>query len=506
MERMQRYFSARNFNFEPQEPDLLLWVNMIPNKSKNNKLNKTNKTNKTIKHKKTGVKNNNKTHPLRRELRVSAPAVAGFINHAQKPKMVWTTKDACVIEHTELFDTIAKSSTVETASGYRINPGAIGTFPWLASVARNFESYEFEKLSFIFETVTSTNQTGDVHLCIDYDSADAAPVDILEMAANATYANGPVWSTVPIRVDFVPSNIVPSGKKFVSGVDSVSPTTDAGRFYVRTGVSGSGGNAGRLTVQYRVKLIAPKFDTGDEAPASIEFAATPPISTVLPFGTSATVINNNIVRDAGNRLTFYATGRYLLSYFSDSGTSLTTGYSISGTDLSISPIESIINGAATALAITFEVTVSAVGAYLLMTLGSGNYAQSTVNVGKYAEYYTPLLPAASNLSKFFTKEESIPGQIRKYTIRDNKVESMTIERAPPKNYLVDNRGVRRTFYLPKPAPEQLWLQSLELSDRKDPHPSEDSDFDEVKSQQPIDKTTNKLSQSVVDLITSKLRN
>jgi hypothetical protein len=62
---------------------------------------------------------------------------------------------------------------------YPVNPGQAACFPWLSSIARNFEKYEFESLAFVYKREVSeyaaNGQTGKVVMSFDSDATDPAP-------------------------------------------------------------------------------------------------------------------------------------------------------------------------------------------------------------------------------------------------------------------------------------------------------------------------------------------
>jgi hypothetical protein len=64
---------------------------------------------------------------------------------------------------------------------YAINPGQAATFPWLSSIAKNYEKFKFLMLEFYTVPQVSgfatAGQTGEVVLSVDYDASDAAPAN-----------------------------------------------------------------------------------------------------------------------------------------------------------------------------------------------------------------------------------------------------------------------------------------------------------------------------------------
>jgi len=65
---------------------------------------------------------------------------------------------------------------------FEINPGLVTTFPWLSSIAKDFESYTFRSLKFSYVPTCAKTVTGIITFGCDYDAADDAPGSMLEFA------------------------------------------------------------------------------------------------------------------------------------------------------------------------------------------------------------------------------------------------------------------------------------------------------------------------------------
>lgn len=90
-------------------------------------------------------------------------------------------KGEMIISHSEYMGDLVCSGTSGAflAQNYAINPANQGTFPWLSSVAVNFQDYQFTKLVFEFRPLVSESTSsstgallsmGSVILAIQYDS------------------------------------------------------------------------------------------------------------------------------------------------------------------------------------------------------------------------------------------------------------------------------------------------------------------------------------------------
>jgi len=85
-----------------------------------------------------------------------------------------------VVTEEEYIADLTLTSAGFTNIQYQVNPGNSITFPWLSSIAANFNKYKFTKLAFRYEPIASgfstPGQTGDVILSFNPDASDPAPV------------------------------------------------------------------------------------------------------------------------------------------------------------------------------------------------------------------------------------------------------------------------------------------------------------------------------------------
>jgi len=101
--------------------------------------------------------------------RVSAPIAKANIRKNRGPSM--NGRGVTVIKHTEYLQEVTGSVDF-AVTPIAINPGLVGSFPWLANGASQYEEYRFRRLAFKYETETSTTTTGAVILVTDYDALD----------------------------------------------------------------------------------------------------------------------------------------------------------------------------------------------------------------------------------------------------------------------------------------------------------------------------------------------
>lgn len=190
---------------------------------------------------------------------ISAPTSRTQISRAGKPSVNYRANGDCSITHREFIqDVTGQVATVITPIS--INPGLVGSFPWLSRIAANYESYQFESLRFHYETSASTAGTGVVVLTVDYDPADQAPTSKTQMLAYRGAVRSSPWSPschVSLKED------ITKRKTYYVRAGNLAPTLDitlydTGTLYVMTTGQGSTANIGELWVEYTLKLMTPR--------------------------------------------------------------------------------------------------------------------------------------------------------------------------------------------------------------------------------------------------------
>nr|UHS72302.1 MAG: putative coat protein [Tombusviridae sp.] len=174
------------------------------------------------------------------------------------------TANGVIITHTEMINTVVSGAptsnvTAFASIGYRINPGVASIFPWLSSVAVNYEKYRFRSLTFSAIPLVATNYSGRIGVGVDYDSTDTLPANRQEFYALTSQCESMPWDPImlPVAVDNV--------YRF-TGTHTVadSKLIDVGQVVVMSDSVSNGGtissaiNLFDLVVQYEVELIQPQ--------------------------------------------------------------------------------------------------------------------------------------------------------------------------------------------------------------------------------------------------------
>jgi hypothetical protein len=310
--------------------------------------------------------------------------VGKAINPGESVPEFGTNGNATRVRHREYIGDIAvpASPLPFNNTTYTINPGDFTTFPWLASVAAQYQQYRFNGLIFEFKTLTSeysaTGPLGSVMLATNYDVLELPFTDKIRLE-NSQYAVSAKPSCSQIHtVECDPSQ---TAAKLLYIRDSSSSTTvsqdarwqDLGKFQLATaGLSGSSGQVlGELWASYDVTLYKP--EVAQSAPLSQKIVAGGTITKTTYLGTAPVSTGSAIVSPTNNSLVFNIPGEYMVAC----SASVTGGAAIGGFTYSVANVSTMaFNVASSDLEYILRVQVTAPGQYLVI-----DYTTSTTLIG-----------------------------------------------------------------------------------------------------------------------------
>lgn len=220
------------------------------------------------------------------------------------------------VAHREYLGDVVGSVGFAIAKTLPINPGLSASFPWLANIARQYESYYVRSLNFEYETQESTATAGTVMLAVDYDPTDPAPTSKMELLSYKGAVRTPGWAPVKLHCT-MPEMVVHGAGKFVRyvplapGLDA--KMYDAGNLYVATQGFAGPTAAGELYVSYVIDFMTPQL----EAPIQFSNASARIVAgtanVVSIFGDTNSVTGALPVSARGSTLTFPERGQYLVA-------------------------------------------------------------------------------------------------------------------------------------------------------------------------------------------------
>ncbi len=198
------------------------------------------------------------------DFQLSVGAANTRIVRTQKPVITSSVSkdgDARIrVKHREYIADVSGSVSF-TDTQYPINPGMVKTFPWLASIAANYESYKFHDLRFEFETQKSTATNGSLMLGVDFDAADSAPADKVDLMSMHNAVRSAVWAECEYsasRQDLAKFGVQRYVRQANLGSNLDIKTYDVGTLNVATQGCADTTAIGELYVSYDVEFMTPQ--------------------------------------------------------------------------------------------------------------------------------------------------------------------------------------------------------------------------------------------------------
>lgn len=238
-----------------------------------------------------------------------APVALGMITSMQGPKQIQKEGGGVRIVHSELVTTISPAAAgtfLTDLLRFRMNPGSLKTFRWLANVATSFEMYKFHKLRFRYVPRCSSTQAGFIISAIDYDAADNSPLSENLLSTYMGSIESNLWQGQQLSADPRAMNrlyknhvVMDDGRFDTTSQDE--KTIDVGQFFLFP-FAGVDISCGKLWVDYDVELSIPQplsFSPPDSQGGQ-EFTKTIglTVNSLTPFAT------NSIQTSFGNEQTF----------------------------------------------------------------------------------------------------------------------------------------------------------------------------------------------------------
>jgi len=225
----------------------------------------------------------------------SAPVAQQRLIKTGRPQMSSMRNGDCRVVHREYIQDISADSagppTTFAVTQFSVNPGQATAFPWLSTIAKNFESYRFRKLRFCYETEAPSSLGGSLVVALDYDATDAAPTTKQQAMAYRGSVRSAPWE--PCCHSSVLEDLNKQKSYFVRPAAQPANTDikmyDTGNLFVCTqNVTTASAVCGELYVEYDIDLLTPVYEgpTGGTSGALSSTTAT--VASPLLAATAAT--------------------------------------------------------------------------------------------------------------------------------------------------------------------------------------------------------------------------
>lgn len=209
------------------------------------------------------------------------------------PPQFGTAGRGTLVKHREYIQDIS-GSTAFVNTSFPINPGLYQSFPWLASVAANYEEYAIRGMVFEFKSTSATalNSTntalGTVIMSTNYNAyrpafATKSEMENHEFCTSAKPSDSfthPIECAVnenPLTVLYVRQGTVGDGDIRMY---------DLGNFQIATAGMQAVATIGELWVTYDVELLKPRLPTGSGAYADHWRLDVTGLAAGTPYGTN----------------------------------------------------------------------------------------------------------------------------------------------------------------------------------------------------------------------------
>jgi len=214
---------------------------------------------------------------------VTAPVARTFRGLSAKADITTQNNGNTSVKHSEYIRDVLGSFDFN-AEEFQINPGNGELFPWLANIAKRYESYQFRGLQFRFEPTAPTSVSGSVIVSVDYNPESQAPVNKVEALSMESAVRTTPWSRV-VHTS-LGHNLSKRKSYYVRNSDEDEDIEDpdlydTGKLLVMTqGVTPDvTGSVGEMYVDYHVDLITPLLETKISGQNSAKLETKTPVGS-----------------------------------------------------------------------------------------------------------------------------------------------------------------------------------------------------------------------------------
>lgn len=262
-------------------------------------------------------------------LETFAPAAISRKVAMAAPCLTAGPRGQTVVSHRELLFTVANTTSF-SVTPYAVNPG-LSLFPWLSTVANNYQQYRWRRLRFVWSTAAPTSTGGKALLAWSNNAADPVPVSKAAMYTTTPNVENAVWENFALAVPtdsklyytrpYSLSVPATGGSNFALTSGQDVKTTDMGQLFVATDLGTGTTNVAEVYVEYTVELLHPHATALAATELSFTGASYTnlfPASTLTVSGARGLAMDS----PAANSFFLNSSGTYLISVFM-TGTGIT---------------------------------------------------------------------------------------------------------------------------------------------------------------------------------------
>lgn len=196
--------------------------------------------------------------------RVQAPLTGSTQNRMGTPSMT-QNGSSIRIKFRELIKANLSGpiavSTFQRVQTIDVNPGLVASFPWLSTIARNYDQYAVNSCCYEYVNAAPATKQAMVYMVPDYDVTDAPPASALEAMNQMGSISTPVWIGCKMALR-IPAAMSIGPRRFIrQGVTNRSLIlTDVAKVHVFiSDTINTDAIAGQIWVDYDITFFAPQM-------------------------------------------------------------------------------------------------------------------------------------------------------------------------------------------------------------------------------------------------------
>lgn len=219
-----------------------------------------------------------------------------------------------------LTDIIQREPTpgvFEHAVTFEINPGKPQSFPWLSTIARNYDQYSVESLRVHYINSAPATRQGFIYMVPDFDVSDARPQSSTEMMNQLNAVSTPVWTSVSTTIN-KDAMMALGPRRFLSSQvkDNDQRASDVCKIHVYNNVASSEPLNGQIWLEYKITLYAPQI-TSSLSPAATKSSHTDTSLSTYVYDSNSeaqvNLLNGQFYNDVNaDNFVSEATGKYFM--------------------------------------------------------------------------------------------------------------------------------------------------------------------------------------------------
>ena len=307
------------------------------------------------------------------------PGYNSIWNSTQTPKFASRGRGNIITNREYIGDIFTSATGAFDITSYKIQPGLASTFPWLSTLAQNYEQYKIHGMIFEFKSTLGDNSgvqnVGTVIMGTEYNvsTADYANKQVMENSEFAQSAKS-VASQIhgiecasreqPMKMLYVRTGKLPAAN--ISAGDNLKWYDFANFQIATTGFPAIVQNIGELWVSYQIEFFKPQIPANIGGAVQSLHVSRTVASAAAYLGTtlnyvagslSAVFPNNNSITISG----FYISNSYMLIVNWDGAAAATSNVTVAITGGTATATNKLILGAGGSALKTYGTPGAAVG-------------------------------------------------------------------------------------------------------------------------------------------------